>query len=53
MAEITWISNEYEVGDFGIGGAFVKRGGYITPTNVFTESVFAENNIKWTKCRRI
>ena len=53
MAEITWISNEYEVGDFGMGGAFVKRGGYITPTKVFTESVFAENNIKWTKCRRI
>lgn len=49
MAEITWISNEYEVGDFGMGGAFVKRGGYITSTKVFTESVFAENNIKWIK----
>ncbi len=49
MAEITWISNEYEVGDFGMGGAFVKRGGYVTSTKVFTESVFAENNIKWIK----
>lgn len=49
FAEITWISNEYEVGDFGMGGAFVKRGGYITSTKVFTESVFAENNIKWIK----
>ncbi|QGY42254.1 NAD(P)/FAD-dependent oxidoreductase [Maribellus comscasis] len=49
MAEITWISNEYEVGDFGMGGAFIKRGGYITSTKVFTESVFAENNIKWIK----
>lgn len=49
MAEITWISNEYEVGDFGMGGAFVKRGGYITSTKVFTESVFSENNIKWIK----
>ena len=49
LAEITWISNEYEVGDFGMGGAFVKRGGYITSTKVFTESVFAENNIKWIK----
>ena len=49
LAEITWISNEYEVGDFGMGGAFIKRGGYITSTKVFTESVFAENNIKWIK----
>ncbi len=49
MAEITWISNEYELGDFGMGGAFVKRGGYVTPTKVFTESVFAENNINWIK----
>jgi sulfide:quinone oxidoreductase len=49
MAEITWISNEYELGDFGMGGAFIKRGGYITPTKVFTESVFSENNISWIK----
>ncbi len=49
LADITWLSNEYEVGDFGMGGAFVKRGGYVTSTKVFTESVFAENNIKWIK----
>ena len=49
MAEITWITNEYELGDFGMGGAFIKRGGYITPTKVFTESVLTENNIKWIK----
>jgi len=49
MAEITWISNEYEIGDFGMGGAFVKRGGYITPTKVFSESIFAEYGINWIK----
>lgn len=49
MAEITWITNEYEVGDFGMGGAYVKRGGYVTPTKVFTESVLNEYNIKWIK----
>ncbi|MBN1199446.1 MAG: NAD(P)/FAD-dependent oxidoreductase [Bacteroidales bacterium] len=49
MAEITWISNEYEVGDFGMGGAFIKRGGYVTSTRIFAESVFAENNIRWIK----
>jgi sulfide:quinone oxidoreductase len=49
LAEITWISNEYELGDFGMGGAFIKRGGYITSTRVFTESVFVENGIRWIK----
>lgn len=48
-ADITWITNEYELGDFGMGGAFIKRGGYITPTKVFSESIFAEYGIKWIK----
>jgi sulfide:quinone oxidoreductase len=49
MAEITWISNEYELGDFGMGGAYIKRGGYVTPTKVFTESILAEYGIRWIK----
>ncbi len=49
MADLCWISNEYELGDFGMGGAFIKRGGYITPTKVFAESIFAEYGIKWIK----
>ncbi len=32
-----------------MGGAFIKRGGYITPTKVFTESILAEYNIRWIK----
>lgn len=49
LADFTWISNEYELGDFGMGGAFIKRGGYITSTKVFTESFMAENGINWIK----
>ncbi len=49
MAEIIWITNEYEVGDFGMGGAYIERGGYVTPTKVFTESVLSEYNIRWIK----
>jgi len=49
MAELTWITNEYEIGDFGMGGAFIKRGGYITSTKVFAESVLAEYGIRWIK----
>lgn len=46
-AEITWITNEYELGDFGMAGAYVKQGGYITPTKIFAESILKENGIKW------
>ena len=48
-AEITWITNEYEIGDFGMGGAFIKKGGYITSTKIFTESILAEYGINWIK----
>ena len=48
-AQITWLSNEYEVGDFGMGGAFINRGGYYTPTKVFTESIMAEYGINWIR----
>ena len=32
-----------------MGGAFVKRGGYVTPTRVFAESILAEYGIRWIK----
>lgn len=49
MAELTWITNEYELGDFGMGGAFIQKGGYVTSTKIFTESILSEYGIKWIK----
>ncbi len=49
-AEVIFLTNEYELGDFGMGGAFIRRNGYITPTNIFTESVLAERDI-WSITR--
>lgn len=46
-AEIVWISNEYELGDFGMGGMHLRHGGYVTPSKIFTESLFAERGIRW------
>ena len=46
-ADIWWISNEYELGDFGMGGMHLSRGGYITPSKIFTESLFAERGLHW------
>lgn len=47
QAELVWLTNEYELGDFGMGGAHIKEGGFITNTKVFTESLMAERGIKW------
>jgi sulfide:quinone oxidoreductase len=44
-ANVIFFTNEYELGDFGMDGAFIRRNGYITPTNIFTESVLAEREI--------
>ncbi|MGE5354865.1 MAG: NAD(P)/FAD-dependent oxidoreductase [Deltaproteobacteria bacterium] len=49
FADFTWLTNEYQLGDFGMGGAYIKFGGYITPTKVFTESFLAEREIHWIK----
>ncbi len=46
-AEIVWISNEYELGDFGMGGMHLKHGGYVTPSKIFAESLFAERGLRW------
>ncbi|MCL4542788.1 MAG: FAD-dependent oxidoreductase [Deltaproteobacteria bacterium] len=46
-AKLTWISNEFEMGDFGMGGINIKKGGYITSGKIFMESLFAEKGISW------
>ena len=46
-ATLKWISNEYELGDFGMGGVHITRGGYITNGKVFAESLMVERGISW------
>ncbi len=46
-AEIVWISNEYELGDFGMGGVHIERGGYVTNGKVFAESMMVERGMAW------
>jgi sulfide:quinone oxidoreductase len=51
LAKVIWISNEYELGDFGMGGVHIKRGGYITNGKTFAESLMVERGIEWiTRC---
>lgn len=46
-AKLIYITNEYQLGDFGMGGMFIKKGGYITHTRIFTESLFTERGVEW------
>lgn len=46
-ARLVWLSNEHELGDFGMGGMFIRRGGYVTHSRVFTESLYTERGIEW------
>ncbi|ADV46999.1 NAD(P)/FAD-dependent oxidoreductase [Nitratifractor salsuginis] len=48
MLDIEWISNESFLGDFGIGGLHIKRGGYAASSKLFTESLFVERGVDWT-----
>lgn len=47
LARIVWISNEYELGDFGMGGVHITRGGYVTNGKVFAESLMVERGVSW------
>lgn len=46
-ARIIWLSNEFALGDFGMGGMHIKQGGFITHSRTFTESLYAERGIDW------
>jgi len=45
--EIKWISNESFLGDFGIGGLHIKRGGYAASSKIFAESLYVERGVDW------
>ncbi len=47
MLDIQWISNESFLGDFGIGGLHMKRGGYAASSRLFAESLYSERGIPW------
>jgi sulfide:quinone oxidoreductase len=47
MADLKWISNESFLGDFGIGGLHMKRGGYAASSRLFAESLYSERGVEW------
>jgi sulfide:quinone oxidoreductase len=46
-ARLVFLTNEAELGDFGVGGLHLKMGGYVMPSRLFTESLFVERGVEW------
>lgn len=46
-AKITWISNEYKLGDFGMDGMLLSYGSNTMKSNEMVEMVFEDRNIEW------
>lgn len=46
-ATIVFITNEAQLGDFGVDGMYFKRGGYVVHSSTFAESLFVERGIQW------
>lgn len=47
QARLIFLTNEAELGDFGVGGLHLKVGGFVTPSKTFAESLFVERSIDW------
>lgn len=46
LAEVVFLTNEHELGDFGVGGMTFSRSGYSTTSKLWTESLFRERDVK-------
>ena len=46
LAEVVYLSNEYELGDFGVGGMVFGQRGFVTSSQTWTESLFRERGVK-------
>ncbi|MBL7687948.1 MAG: FAD-dependent oxidoreductase, partial [Bdellovibrionaceae bacterium] len=56
QARLIFLTNEAELGDFGVGGLHFESAGFVTPSRVFAESLFAERGVEWitgTHVRRV
>jgi sulfide:quinone oxidoreductase len=45
MAEVVYLTNEYELGDFGVGGMSFVQNGFETTSKLWTESLFREREV--------
>ena len=46
LAELVYLTNEFELGDFGVGGMTFTQNGFETNSKLWTESLFRERGVK-------
>ena len=46
LADIVYLTNEFELGDFGVGGLTFTQQGFQTTSKLWTESLFRERGIR-------
>ena len=46
MADLVYLTNEYELGDFGVGGMVFTQKGFQTTSKTWTESLFRERGMR-------
>ena len=46
LAEVVYLTNEYDLGDFGVGGMAFKQQGFVTSSQIWTESLFRERGVR-------
>lgn len=45
LATVIYLTNEYELGDFGVGGMTFTQSGFATSSKIWTESLFRERGV--------
>ncbi|HUX72069.1 MAG TPA: FAD/NAD(P)-binding oxidoreductase [Cellulomonadaceae bacterium] len=46
LADVVYLTNEYELGDFGVGGMSFDQNGFTTSSRMWTESLFRERGVR-------
>ena len=46
LADLVYLTNEYELGDFGVGGMVFQQRGFQTSSQTWTESLFRERGVR-------
>lgn len=46
LAEVVYLSNEHDLGDFGVGGMTFAQNGFETTSKLWTESLFRERGVR-------
>ncbi|HZM53440.1 MAG TPA: FAD-dependent oxidoreductase [Acidimicrobiales bacterium] len=46
LADVVYLTNEYDLGDFGVGGMSFEQNGFVTSSKMWTESLFRERNVR-------